>query len=138
MKKNFSFLLIIIFICVCLVGCGTKKETEKHGNSFEISLYENASSGYSWSYDTNNDDIISISQSYDDSACEPNSDGCGGQRIYTVKALKPGKVTLNLEYAYFVDPKETTYNKTAVYEIVVDDDLNITESHYGTYFEENK
>ncbi len=121
--------LFIVMICIFLVGCHMRRS-----NELKISLYSNGSTGYRWSYRLDRDDIVSISESYDNSGCPPKTAGCGGKQIYTIKPIKAGKVILNLEYA-FVNPEKYP-SKTAIYEIVVHDDLSISESHYGTYFDE--
>lgn len=41
---------------------------------------------------------------------------------------------LNTKYVHI--GRKTEY--TSVYEFVIDDDLKISESHYGTYFEKGK
>ncbi len=131
MKKIFLSLLTI-FTIITLTGCKTKEE---HGKSFEFSLYSNSSTGYFWDYELSKDGIVDVSYEYDDSGCAKNVVGCGGQNVYTVKALKPGKVKLSLIYSFFEPDK---YDKeTAIYEITVNEDLTISETHYGTYFEED-
>ena len=136
-KKSFMLILITILTTFCLVGCKAGKEIEKNEKkekSFEISLYENGSTGYNWSYNVDKEGIVEISSNYDNSGCDQDSDGCGGQRIYTIKALKSGKTTLTLKYSRFNDSDNP--DKTAIYEITVDKDLNITETHHGSYFDE--
>ena len=114
-----------------MTGCKTKK----NDNSFEFKLASNASTGYSWNYELSKEGIVDVSYVYDDSNCKKDVVGCGGQKIYTVKALKPGKVKLSLTYSFVgTDAKD---NKTATYVITVNDDLTISETHYGTYFKEN-
>ena len=66
-----------------------------------------------------------------------NQNGCSKNNIYTIKVLKLSKVTLTFEYSYFVELEDTSHNKIAINDIVVDNDLNIKENHYGTYFEDN-
>ena len=127
MKKYLILLMVIIVLT--LTACGKNNaKTDK----LEISLYSNSSTGYSWSYDVSQEGIINILESYDDSNCPKDVVGCGGEVIYTVTGLKPGKVTLSLEYK-FVDGSRMEYN--AIYEITVNDDLSISEEHSGTYFD---
>ncbi len=130
-KKKAILILIAIITCLCLVGCGDKKEEEKKEDVLKISLYDNSSTGYTWSYTVSEEDIIEISETTDYSNCPPDVAGCGGKKIYTIKGLKPDKTTLSLDYTSI--PHGNT-DKTAVYEITVDKDLNITETHSGSYF----
>lgn len=132
--KKFLFSIMAVLLCITMTGCGGKKE-QNDSNRLKISLYSNASTGYSWSYTVSNEDIISISKYYDNSGCAKDVVGCGGNDVFTIKGLKPGKVTLSMKYA-FVDPDERE-TKTAIYEITVNDDLSISETHSGTYFDEN-
>ena len=129
MKKIFLN-LILVFAIMIMTGCKTKKV-----DTFKFKLASNASTGYSWDYELSKEEIVDVSYVYDDSNCNKNVVGCGGQNVYTVKALKPGKVKLSLTYSFVgTDAKD---NKTATYEITVNDDLTISETHYGTYFKEN-
>ncbi len=122
MKKIFLSLIAIIAV-ISLTGCKIK---EKHGDSFEVSLYTNSSARINWDYKLSKDDIVEVSYNYDDSGCDPKAVGCGGQGIYTITALKPGKVKLTFECANdgMCEPMENL-----VYEITVNDDLAISETH---------
>ncbi len=130
--KKIILSILIILLCVVTVGC----KNEKGKDSLEISLYNNSSTGYSWSEELSEEGIVEISSSYDNSNCPKGVAGCGGQKIYTIKALKPGKVTLTLTYQ-FVDPDKDRDKLFAIYNITVDKNLNITEEHSGNYFEVN-
>ena len=130
MKKIFLsliavFSIIAILALIALTYC-KPKETEKHGDSFNVSLYTNSSALINWNYKLSKVGIVEVSYNYDNSGCDPQADGCGGQRIYTVTALKPGKVKLTFECANagMCEPMEDM-----VYEITVNDDLSISETH---------
>ena len=132
MKKYLIVLMVII--AVTLTACGKSDNNEKSDtkiDKLEISLYDNASTGYHWEYSVSEDGIIKIDIGSKND-CPKDVVGCGGEAIYTITGLKPGKVTLNLEYK-FVDGSRMEYN--AIYEITVNDDLSISESHSGTYFD---
>ena len=129
MKRRISNIFIVILICFILVGCKDKK-------NLKISLYSNGSTGYKWTYQVDKNDIIDISMKYDDSGCPPKTAGCGGHEIYTIKGIKPGKVTLSFDYSFITPDKYPS--KTAIYEITVNNDLSIKETHYGTYFDEEE
>ena len=130
--KKIIFSLLIVLLCVFTAGCNNNREND----SFEIPLYSNSSTGYSWSEELSEEGIVEISSRYDNSGCDEGVAGCGGEKIYTVKALKPGKVTLTLTYQ-FVDPDKDRDKLFAIYNITVDKNLNITEEHSGNYFEVN-
>ena len=133
MKKKNKMIIIIALVCLILIGCQKNKETNKH---LKISLYSNPSTGYRWTYNIDKQDIIDISKKYDNSNCSPKAEGCGGKEIYTIKGLKPGKVTLTLIYSFI--EKDKYPSKTATYEITVNDDLSITETHDGSYFKKDE
>lgn len=118
MKKIFLSLLVL-FAIIGMTGCKTKK-----GESFKVSLVKNSSARIDWDYKLSQEGIVDVSYSYDNSKCESNASGCGGTAIYTITALKPGKVELTFECAGICEPLKNT-----VYEITVNDDLSISETH---------
>lgn len=122
-SKKIFLSLIAVFAIIGMTGCKTKV-SEKHGESFEVSLYTNSSARINWNYKLSKDDIVEVSYNYDNSGCDPQASGCGGQGIYTITALKPGKVKLTFECAGMCEPLKNT-----VYEITVKDDLSISETH---------
>lgn len=115
--------LIAIFAIMGITGC---KKNEKHDNSFEVSLYTNSSAQITWKYKLSEDDIVDVSYKYDNSGCDSQALGCGGQGRYTIKALNPGKVKLTFECTGICMDMENM-----VYEITVDDDLKISETHHA-------
>ena len=56
-----------------------------------------------------------------------------GYELYTVTAAKPGHVNLKLVYSRSLE--ENGDKLEANYDITIDDKLNITETHTGSYFE---
>ena len=127
MKKTRKIVLSLLAIItvISLTGCKTKQK-EKHGDSFEVSLYTNSSALINWNYKLSKDGIVDVSSVYDNSSCDTQADGCGGKTIYTVTALTPGSVKLTFECANgdMCEPLKNT-----VYEITVNDDLSISETH---------
>lgn len=99
-----------------------------------IKLDSNPSTGYAWTYAISDSNIIKVEEKYEDD-CQKNVTGCGGQNIYSIKPLKKGKVTIVFKYSRSWE-KETD-ELTAVYEITVGDNLKITESHDGSYFDKS-
>ena len=142
MKSNSKILLSLFAICLILVGCGKKdskssskennEEKNNIGKKIEIKVNSKKDSDNFWTYELAGDDIIVMSYSYDESECQ-NTDICDGKEVYTLTAIAPGEATLNLKY---VNPSDQDNYLLATYEIVVDDKLNISEKHSGTYFEQ--
>ncbi len=128
MKKNIKIILLIITI-ILITGCSSNN---KEGESLLIELSSNPSTGYTWTYDISNNDIISIEEDYDDSNCEENTVGCGGYNVYNIKALKKGETTITFTYSF--PNKVNSEEKKAVYVITIDKDLKIEEYHEGSYF----
>ena len=127
MKKTRRIVLSLLAIITVfsLTGCKTKTK-EEHIDSFSVSLYTNRSAQIDWNYKLSKDDIVKVSYIYDTSGCDSKAVGCGGHGIYTITALKPGKVKLTFECANegMCEPMENL-----VYEITVNDDLSISETH---------
>lgn len=100
-------------------------------NDLMFSLHNNSSIGYSWKYDLSEEGIVSVSSYYDKNGCGM-SVGCDEYRVFILKGLVPGNVTLSMTYS-FIEPEKYD-QETAVYEITVNDDLTISETHSGSYF----
>lgn len=131
--KKIILSILCFAIIVILTGCKNNiKEEPSTNNTLKISLDSNPSTGYNWKYEVDNDDIITIKQSYDNSECPEDVDGCGGQEIFLINGVKQGKATMNLKYC-FLDTDECY--RAVAYEITVDEDLSISEKHYELYFE---
>lgn len=128
--KRIIRVLITIFL---LSGCSNGINLNNNTKELKINLYSNSSTGYEWTYKVSNEDIIKISKSYKTN-CPSDVSGCGGENVYTIKPLKEGKTTITFKYARSWEQSE--YDLDAIYEIEVDKDLNINETHKGTYFEE--
>ena len=67
-------------------------------NTFKITLTENGSTGYQWSYVIGNLDAANLIS--EDSYCfTPNLVGTSVQKVWTFKALMPGKHTIQFTYS---------------------------------------
>ncbi len=132
--KKISILLIVLCVMFGVSGC--KKGEEEKTKEITFSLYSNSSTGYIWFYEVDQEGIIKIEGSYDSGSCPDDVEGCGGKEVYHITGLKEGKVTLSMRYQFNND--ESKVESTAIYEFTVDKDLNITETHSGTYFDKNK
>lgn len=114
--------ILIILTLLIITGCKTK-------SVYKIELDSNPSTGYDWHYEMTNN-IINLEKEYDDSNCKEGILGCGGKTIYTLTPLKKGKTTIEFKYC-------RQYHEPcikAIYEINIDKELNITETHKGSYF----
>lgn len=142
--KKAKLLFSILLVCtLVLVGCGKKdkKEDKKKekpvpataGESLDIKLESNSSTGYSWTYELEGDDVVVLTSKYEEGENCEGRVGCPGYEIFTVTATAPGHVKFNLTYS-FVD-KADSNNLTANYDITIDKNLKITETHSGSYFE---
>lgn len=67
----------------------------KNGETFDLRLQENPSTGFQWSVSPEQTGIVKLTQSgYE--ANTPQQVGSGGHRLFTFLALKPGKTNLYL------------------------------------------
>lgn len=146
MKKSFKIIACCLVLCLMLVGCGSKKKDSKkdngetnkntntNGEEIILKLASNPSTGYTWTYEITGDDAIAMSYSYEDN-CAEGMVGCSGNEVYVVKATAPGFVTLSFKYSRPWEENQDVSELTAIYELVIDENLSITETHSGTYFE---
>ncbi len=118
--------ILIILTLLILTGCKSK-------TVYKIELDSNPSTGFDWHYEITNQ-IVDIERDYDDSNCKEGILGCGGKTIYTLTPLKKGKTTI--EFKYCRQYQEPCIKAT--YEINIDKNLNITETHKGSYFLEQE
>lgn len=66
--------------------------------SFKVSLEENGSTGYSWSYTLSEENAIKLISEECFTSYAPGISGAPSQKVWTFEALKPGKYTLLYEY----------------------------------------
>lgn len=96
--------LWILGCVLALIGCqkdtltqddsGTVFKT-RVGSVFHISLYENATTGYSWHFKMEPDTQMIITKTSDVFApTTPKRVGSGGMRVMTYQATNPGRVIL--------------------------------------------
>jgi inhibitor of cysteine peptidase len=67
--------------------------------SLKISLEENLSTGYSWSYTISEENAINLISEESFSSYTPGMAGVPSQKVWTFEALKPGKYTLLYTYS---------------------------------------
>ena len=141
--KKIRILFSILLVCtLVLVGCGKKdkKEDKKkndtptvNGESIDIKLESNPSTGYSWTYELEGDDVVVLTSKYEEGENCEDLDGCPGYEIYTVTATAPGHVNFKLVYSFAESDDPNALE--ADYDITIDKDLKITETHTGSYFD---
>lgn len=101
-------------------------------NEMEIKLESNPSTGYNWEISNYDKNIIKISKYYEDS-CNDNAVGCGGYDVFVIESLKEGTTKVAFNYKR---SGEKNILLNATYKFTVDENLNITQTHNGTYFKE--
>ncbi len=85
--------------------------------SFKVSLEENGSTGYLWSYTVSEENAINLI-SEESFSFSPGAVGAPVQKVWTFEALKPGKYTLLFAYSQPWD-KDTAPIETVQCEIYV-------------------
>lgn len=142
MKKKLM-LLSVIAICICLVGCGkkeeTKENTKKSNTSVRVRSTINISlrdiEGYDVDYDLDDESIVKITDRNSDehnSKLNAKNTRINTRAMYSVKALKEGTAKITFKLTNKDDSNDV---KEAIYKVIVDKNLNITETHSGSYFE---
>ena len=139
MKKT-KLVLGVLLVALLVVGCGKKdKKTDNPdkpnnnavaGDKLDIKLDANPSTGYEWAY---GDDVLVLESRFEEGKDCEGLDGCGGKEIYTVSSVAAGNVKIKFIYAR--PESGDPYNLVAEYDITINDDLVISETHSGTYFE---
>jgi predicted secreted protein len=111
MKKQSIFLIIVVSSLLLFVvfnqvlGGNTvldensdgKEITANIGQTIELVLFENPSTGYSWRYITEPDKKI-IMETGNNYESESNLIGAGGDKHWTYKIMGAGSTNLSLEY----------------------------------------
>ena len=130
MKKIIALILSVLALTALFAGCGESAD----GETCEISLKANATTGYQWDCKASPEGIVKVEGEYVPDENKQGFVGVGGTQKYTVTAKKAGEVTLTFDY---LSPGDKVSGSTAVYVLSVDEDLNITElSHSGSYFDD--
>jgi predicted secreted protein len=95
-----------------------KINTIKVGQKFSVVLEENASTGYTWSYITNDKAIKLVSAVNKNISNDKNIVGAPTNKIWTFKALKKGTYKIKFSYARSWE-KKTPAAKTAEYTVKI-------------------
>ena len=96
-------IIIIFFLLICLLITSCKKEEpiEEIKEVFNIpkviDLKTDLSPGSTWQYTIReNQDIVEVSKQYIE-RCNENQIRCPGITSFTIKGIKPGKVTIEFQ-----------------------------------------
>lgn len=125
---------IIIFIILLAIagGIGAFLYFKPNGkNELVLSYYDNTSTGSYWQEKVDKEGIVEVSKKSDYSNCPTNSEKCSGHIIYTIKPIKAGNVQVTFEWLRY----NGDVAKRAIYNIIVTNDLKITETHTESYYQ---
>ena len=84
------------------------------GSDFEISLDQNLSTGYSWTFETSAGLMIVKEENI--TQCPPGVVGCGGKKIVTLRGTRRGSQTFKGEYGRSWEPSPVN---TKIYNITI-------------------
>lgn len=129
-------IITIIMICFIFTGCNEKEKINSDaGDTASISLVENASTGYSWSYVIANKEVLYVKNSEYVYENDEGLAGVSGLRNFVLSGLKEGKTTITFNYARSFETVDPIY--TLVYTLNVDSSNKIAYIKVsGTYSEE--
>lgn len=129
MKKALTILLVLSLILCSSLALA---ETPQDDKSFAITLTDNPTTGYTWSF-VADEEIVSVEQEFLSNAdidklagiepTEESAAGEGGLSIFTVKGVKPGETLLALEYSR--SGEENSSEAGLIFSLVVNDDLSV-------------
>ena len=130
MKKTVSLILsAVLLLSLCLAGCGNAGGKDaKKGETHKINLAANYNTGCAWKFEESKKGIVKITSDF-----VPNKDDeLSGTEVFSVTAVKPGKVTVTFLYT---DAGGNALSD-AVYEFTVDASLKfLSVKSSGTYYE---
>lgn len=131
MKKR---TLVLCVLCaavavLCLAGCQSQKKENSDivldKDTVTVTLEENATTGYTWAYSLEPQDVLKFeSDDFISANTDDKTVGVGGLHTFVFKAQKPGEVTMTLKYARAWE--DTEADKTLTYQLKIDDQLNVT------------
>lgn len=121
MKKKKIYIVLISALILVAIGTGvaigmsnTETDTDnivlKVGNTKDIILEENPSTGYAWSVEPNEDGIIEIVKDYYMEGLPVP--GASGQHMWRIKALEKGETTLTFNYERSWEENSSIETKT--------------------------
>jgi inhibitor of cysteine peptidase len=103
-KAKYMAVLALFLWCILVLSACSKASADskpdnriKAGEIFTVTLDENITTGYSWSYTIDNKNVIQFDS---DSTSVPKTDaaGAGGTHTWNFKAVGKGTVTIVFDY----------------------------------------
>lgn len=130
MKKIVIVIVMALFAVFMLTGCKSgsaepvysKDDTQikaKAGESFQIELEKNPTTGYEWTMANSDESVVKLSSDeYKSTNTDPDVVGAGGVHTYTFEALKTGTATITFIYERSFE--EDSAAETIVYTVTVE------------------
>ena len=116
--------IILLAAAGCIIVGIAVSILNKKADTYEITLEENATTGYVWSYTMSEEGILEETSAEYTSTNKEGLMGAPSDKTWTFKALKPGTAVLTFSYARSWEGEPIS---KAVYELKVTDDLQIEE-----------
>ena len=123
MKKIFSF-IVILLLCITLSGCGCSKKNKKL-DSIRYEFNHNSSAAEKVIIEQSKECIVQIEEETNKKDCS-KKEGCTFTTYYNIKGIKKGNTKVTFIKKRLTDGKVL---KKRIYNITVDKDLKITETH---------
>ena len=134
--KKYLKVILVVFLCFLFIGCGSNTDNNENvtGDTAEISLAGNASTGYQWTYIITDETVLSVKSSKYDDGNTKGIVGASGVYSFLLNGLKEGESTIVFSYARsWEDNVDPLY--TLTYTFKVDSSKKISyEKVTGTYF----
>lgn len=119
MKKIFLLIISLGLFAFVLISSPSPAQTYdpnntkqnvkiKKGNSFQVVLDSNPTTGYQWMYlmDPQEEKVKLVKSSYIINPSNPKMVGVGGKETLIFKAMKTGETRIILEYVRSFEPKK--------------------------------
>ena len=123
MKKIFSF-IVILLLCITLSGCGCSKKNKKL-DSIRYEFNHNSSAAEKVIIEQSREGIVQIEEETNKKDCS-KKEGCKFTTYYNIKGIKKCNTKVTFIKKRLTDVKVL---KKRIYNITVDKDLKITETH---------
>jgi inhibitor of cysteine peptidase len=107
-KRRILCAALAMIVAAGLAGCGTDtanvadgttQVSVKVGESFDVELAENRTTGYSWAIQISDEDVVSLTRDeYDPDQVPEGTVGSGGTRKLAFTGQAAGSATITLSY----------------------------------------
>ena len=103
MKKILLVAFILAFVIMAFCGCSNTLEAvtaeAENPEIFEITLEENPSTGYVWSYEIEDESIVKFVSDEFVGGDDEISEGAPGKHVWVFEGVKDGDTTITFECA---------------------------------------